>query len=92
MTTTLRFQPDGGRVNCLYTEAIDLRELGKLQLTRATDIRFSEASQQWEVHEAGSNRVLFSNPSRAECLAWEHRNLQPGAAARTSSDPTSATP
>jgi hypothetical protein len=21
--------------------------------------------------------VLFSNPSRDECLAWEHLNLQP---------------
>lgn len=83
MTTTLRFQADGGLVDCLYTEAIDLRELGNLQVTRATDIRFNEASQQWEVHEAGSDRVLFANPSRAECLAWEHRNLQPGAAART---------
>lgn len=92
MKTTLRFQADGGLIDCLYTEAIDLRELGKLQVTRATDIRFDEISQQWEVHDAGSDRVLFSNPSRAECLAWEHHNLQPGNAARTTSDPTSATP
>ena len=92
MKTILRFQADGGLVDCLYTEAIDLRELGKLQVTRATEIRFNETSQQWQVHEAESDRVLFSNPSRDECLAWEHRNLQPGATARTISDPTSATP
>lgn len=92
MKTTLRFQADGGLIDCLYTEAIDLRELGKLQVTRATDIRFDEPSQQWEVHEAASDRVLFSNPSRDECLAWEQLNLQPAAAARTSSDTSSAIP
>lgn len=86
MKNTLRFQPTNGQVDCLYTEAIDLRELGMLQVTRATDIRFNEPSQQWEVHDAGSDRVLFSNSSRDECLAWEHRNFQPGASAITTSN------
>ena len=92
MKTILRFQADGGWVDCLYTEAIDLRELGKLQVTRATEIRFNETSQQWQVHEAESDRVLFSNPSRDQCLAWEQLNLQPGTAARTSPETSSATP
>ena len=76
--TTLRFDPDG-QVDCLYTESIDLRMLGKLEITRATDIRFNPDTQQWDVHAAGenSNQVLFSNPSRSECLAWENVNLQP---------------
>ena len=77
MKSTLRFQADGGTVECLYTEAIDLRLLGKLQITRATDIRFNGPTQQWQVHDAGTDRVLFSNPSRDECLAWENQNLQP---------------
>jgi hypothetical protein len=76
MKTTLRFD-SGGQVECLYTEAIDLRELGKLTITRATDIRFEESSQQWKVHEAETDTVLFSNPSRSECLVWEIQNLQP---------------
>ena len=76
MKTTLRFDP-GGTVDCLYTEAIDLRKLGKLAITRATDIRFEECSQQWEVHEAETDSVLFSNPSRTECLTWENQNQQP---------------
>jgi len=78
MKTTLRFQPDHGLVGCLYTEAIDLRELGPLKITRATDIRFNDASQRWDVHEASTDSVLFSHPSRSECLAWEQENLQPG--------------
>lgn len=78
MKTTLRFDP-GGQIGCLYTEAIDLRVLGKLAVTRATDIGFNPQTQQWDVHAAGENsdQVLFSNPSRSECLAWENENLQP---------------
>jgi len=76
MKTTLRFDT-AGLVGCLYTEAIDLRSLGKLAITRATDIQFNETSQQWEVHDTETNAVLFSNPSRSECLAWENENLQP---------------
>lgn len=76
MKSTLRFHP-GGRVDCLYTEAIDLRELGRLQVFRATDIRFNETFQQWEVREALTGNQLFSHLSRSECLRWEQENLQP---------------
>ena len=77
MITTLRFHPNHGLVGCLYTEAIDLRKLGTLQITRATDIRFNDASQQWDTRHADTGEVLFSHNSRAACLAWEHDNLQP---------------
>lgn len=76
MKTTLRFDP-AGQVDCLYTEAIDLQKLGKLEITRATDIRYDHATQQWRVHDAESDAVLFTNPSRTECLTWENQNLQP---------------
>ena len=77
MTSILRFQAEGGIVECLYTEAIDLQLLGPLRITRATDIRFNDPTQQWQVHDAETDQVLFSNPSRVQCLAWEHQNLQP---------------
>lgn len=83
MKNTLRFHADGGLVECLYTEAIDLQALGPLQISRATDIRFKGTSQQWEVHEAVTDSILFSSPSRVQCLAWEHKNLQPGNAHQT---------
>jgi hypothetical protein len=79
MKSTLRFESNGGTIECLYTEAIDLHLLGQLRITRATDIRFNNPTQHWQVHEAGTDRVLFSNPSRDECLAWELQNLQPHA-------------
>ena len=86
MKNTLRFHADGGLVECLYTEAIDLQALGPLQISRATDIRFNGTSQQWEVHEAVTDRILISSSSRVECLAWEHRNLQPGKAHPTTTN------
>ena len=76
MSQTLRFTP-GGHIDCLYTEAIDLRALGRLQVVRATDIRFNPGTQQWDVHAAATGQVLFSHPSRADCLRWEQQNLQP---------------
>ena len=76
MSHTLRFTP-GGQVDCLYTEAIDLRVLGRLQVVRATDIRFNPANQQWDVHDAGTGAVIFTHASRTRCLHWERRNLQP---------------
>ena len=76
MSHTLRFTP-GGRIDCLYTEAFDLRVLGRLHVVRATDIRFNPKSQQWDVHAADTGQVLFSHISRNECLHWEKTNLQP---------------
>ena len=73
---TLRFHP-GGQIDCLYTEAIDLRALGRLQVFRATDIRFCEKSQQWNVRCASTGTLLHSDPSREACLAWERANLGP---------------
>lgn len=76
MRTTLRITANG-QINCLYTEAIDLRSIGKLEICRATDIRFNDETQQWDVHAADNDQVLFSHKSRTECLTWETQNLQP---------------
>jgi len=76
MKSTLRFDP-GGHIGCLYTEAIDLRALGRLHVVRATDIRFNDSTQQWDVHDAATGQLLFSHESRTECLRWEKTNLQP---------------
>ena len=76
MKTTIRFRP-GGHIDCLYTELIDLRVLGRLQVHRATDIRFCERSQQWKVRCASTGKLLFTDSSREACLAWERANLGP---------------
>jgi hypothetical protein len=59
-----------GTVTGLYTELIELSRLGRLAITRATNIEFNPATQQWEVKDA-EGVILFSHPSRSCCLAWE---------------------
>ena len=76
MKTTLRFNT-GGHIDCFYTEAIDLHVLGRLKVTRATDIHFNASTQQWEVINTNSSEFMFSHASRKQCLQWEHDNLQP---------------
>ncbi len=66
-----------GQGKCLYTEAVDLRTLGRLRCERASLLEFNDQSQQWEVAEPDSARVLFTHPSRDKCLQWERRNLKP---------------
>jgi len=65
----IHFTPDGTGAG-LYTDRIDLREIGPLEVVRASEIEFNETSQQWEVFDYTGNRV-FSNPSREACLSWE---------------------
>lgn len=77
MTSILRFD-SGGHIGCLYTEAIDLRALGRLHVVRATDIRFNSSTQQWDVHDHATSKRLHSDPSREACLAWKRLNLQAG--------------
>lgn len=73
MNLVLTFSSDGfGR--CLYSELIDLKQLGSLQIQRASRIEFNNRKQRWEVQNL-KGRVLFFSRSRAVCLAWEQQHL-----------------
>lgn len=72
-TVVLTFDPSG-QGSCLYNELIDLQSLGSLEITRATQIEFNPATQQWEVKDT-NNKILFAHPSRSLCLAWEHQHF-----------------
>jgi hypothetical protein len=65
-----------GTVQCLWTEALPLHELGRLEITRATNIEFNNPTQHWEVIDR-KGRVRFIARSRSACLEWEQENLQP---------------
>ena len=72
-TIVLKFDPSG-LGECLYTELIDLSSIGSLELRRASTIEFNQSNQQWEVHDS-NNDLLFTNKSRAVCLAWEQQHF-----------------
>jgi len=69
-TTAITFNPNGTG-SCLYTELIDLNQIGRLEVTRATTIEFNNQSQFWEVKNR-KGTVLYFSRSRAACLAWEN--------------------
>ena len=75
MNTQISFKPDG-TVQCLWTEAVPLHELGRLEINRATNIEFNNTTQHWEVKDR-RGEVRFFARSRSACLEWEQQNLQP---------------
>ena len=75
MNATITFSSDGNG-HCLYTEAIDLKNIGTLQIKRATNIEFNDKNQCWEVRSAKNNGILFQDASREICLCWEHENFE----------------
>ena len=69
MNAILTLDPQG-TITGLYTELIELNQLGHLEITRATTIEFNASTQQWEVRDAAGT-ILHRDPSRSCCLAWE---------------------
>jgi hypothetical protein len=75
MKIQISFHIDG-TAQCLWTEALPLHELGRLEITRASTIEFNNTTQHWEVKDL-KGKVRFVAKSRAACLEWEQTNLQP---------------
>ena len=72
-THVLHFNPDGTGAG-LYTEAVDLQQVGRLDMTRASSIEFNPGTQQWEVRDFTGHR-LHRDRSREACLRWERRHF-----------------
>jgi hypothetical protein len=75
MKIQISFHIDG-TAQCLWTEALPLHELGRLEIHRASNIEFNNTTQHWEVKDL-KGKVRFVAKSRAACLEWEQQNLQP---------------
>ncbi len=71
MKTTIQFNPNGTAL-CLWTEAVPLHELGRLEINRATNIEFNNATQHWEVKDR-KGKVRYFARYRTTCLEWEHQ-------------------
>lgn len=68
----MEFKPDG-TAQCLHTDNLPLRELGKLSMQRASRIEWNDNDQAWIVllDVMPIPQVLYAADSRADCLAWE---------------------
>jgi len=75
MNITISFTPEG-TAQCLWTEALSLHEIGRLEVARASHIEFNNSTQQWEVKDR-RGYIRFSSKSRSACREWEQQNLQP---------------
>lgn len=65
-------RPDGS-IEGLYTDTVPLQELGKLNVTRATNVEFDEGRQEWIVSLPDDGKEVYSDPNREEALAWERK-------------------
>ncbi len=75
MEIAITFTPDGTG-HALHTEIVDLGQIGRLSVTRATEIEFDDRTQFWCVRRPGSRFALYRDTSRQACLTWERQYLQ----------------
>jgi hypothetical protein len=72
MTTEMELVVDaGGSVRCIYDEVLDLRELGQLQITRASHVEPDAEGYWWADMEPSGGPVLGPFRSRSEALGAE---------------------
>ena len=66
----------GGDVRCIYDEALDLRALGKLQITRASHVEPDSDGNWWADMGPVGGPVLGPFESRSEALRAERKWLR----------------
>ena len=72
MTSEMELLVDaGGDVRCVYGEELDLRELGRLQITRASHVEPDAEGFWWADMGPSGGSVLGPFRSRSEALGAE---------------------
>ncbi len=76
MTSEMELVVDaGGGVRCIYGEELDLREIGKLQITRASHVEPDQDGYWWADMGPSGGAMLGPFRSRTEALQAERRWL-----------------
>ncbi len=76
MTTEMELVVDaGGDVRCVYGEELDLREFGKLQITRASHVEPDRDGNWWADMGPVEGPVLGPYGNRSEALGAEREWL-----------------
>jgi hypothetical protein len=72
MTSEMELVVDaGGLIKCIYDEALDLREIGKLQITRASHVEPDAEGYWWADMGPFEGPMLGPYGSRSEALGAE---------------------
>jgi len=74
MLDAFELRPDGTVVG-LYTDAIDLRALGRVCAERASAVEWDETAQAWHARIFATGQVLGPFRRRAEAVDAERRVL-----------------
>ncbi len=74
---TLEVTPDGN-IRCLYTDVVDLSQLGRLSISRASQIEFDNYLRKWMVTSSKTGKRLYSATTRESALEWERQYYSPG--------------
>lgn len=68
-----------GVMHTLYTEEVDLYELGAVgNVHRASHVAFDERAQEWTVRDARTGETVHRNRSRVAAIDWEIQHFSPG--------------
>lgn len=74
---TLQVTPEGG-IQMLHDDAVDLTELGEIEMSRASHVEFDNQKQGWFVQSAKTLKILAEGfKTRAEALTWEKKFYSP---------------
>ena len=75
--TTFEITPDGN-LQGLYTDHVDLFNIGKVtKVRKASNVEFNESKQTWEV-SAIDGTVIHENKNREAAIEFEIEAFSPG--------------
>jgi hypothetical protein len=72
---------EAGGIQMLHDDAVNLAELGKIEVQRASHVEFDNAKGKWFVQSAKTLVVLRDDfDTREIALEWEKEHYSPGGA------------
>jgi hypothetical protein len=63
-------RPDA-TIEGLHQDALNLEDLGDLEVKRASAVEFDPTRRQWVVEDAATGKELFAHAKRDVCIQWE---------------------
>lgn len=76
---SIKVEVTSDTVRMLHDDSLDLSQLGRVRVTRASNVEFNNATGFWYVQSAKTGKMLKEDfQTRADALAWEKDYYSPG--------------